>query len=620
MERWVLVLLVLASCAGSPEPDSLELLSFRQEGQTGVFLNETLVFHFSAEVDQASVTGQSFRIHGPEGRRARGRIEVQGSKLLFHPELPRAADLSDGGFVPDGLYHVELAGFPRPDGLRGRRREVLERTVHASFSTVRRASGSRPFLDPSPGVSRLWLSVREDERQIGPLDPIRFRCEEAVDPTTVRSEQFKLYRSTKRDAGTGGEGPQLDALACEVRLVRNDRDGALLEMRPVGESEELVPALEPGEYFLLIDPRDFDLKALGGGPIRFVHGVQPFPIFVAGPRIGLWREEFLDPAGRSPEPVPETDGTALWDGSGKVRARFPLAAGDGQDGTLELTGEIEEKDLHAFRLRVPEGETCELTGPGLVVLRSQGRLAIEGRLTRRVEPAPHGWSEQESWEEWSRRTDQLPPSAWTVPSMAGGVRGPRGSEPDTALSAWLAEAAARDEAWTVLISGADLVVSEQAAIHTDGQVLLVAGGWVRVLGELGTRDAWDLGEGGQSLGRRSEHIANRLFIDEPGGENPLAGTIRLGTLSAPILPPKGVTRWRSARHGGAPGQGSYSVLFRGVRYGPPRTLLLFGPVQDPALLEGCQALSLLVRLELHPGETWDPPTLDWVELTWSESP
>ena len=99
----------------------LELLTFKQSGAADVCLNELLAFNFSEELDRSSVTPQSVRISDPSGAAARGRLQVDGARLTFEPELPLAADLSDGGLRPGTRYTVELGGFPRPDGIRSGR-------------------------------------------------------------------------------------------------------------------------------------------------------------------------------------------------------------------------------------------------------------------------------------------------------------------------------------------------------------------------------------------------------------------------------------------------------------------------------------------------------------------
>src|SRR5262245_57540507 len=145
--------MILASgvpgCADpAAEPALLELSSFRQDGARSVCLNETLVFHFSADLDPASVTSRSVRIEGPGGTPAAGELRVRRSRIEFWPELPRRPDLSDGGLVPGVRYAVELSGFPHPDGVRSLSGEPLSSPRRASFRAVEPGGSVPLFLDP----------------------------------------------------------------------------------------------------------------------------------------------------------------------------------------------------------------------------------------------------------------------------------------------------------------------------------------------------------------------------------------------------------------------------------------------------------------------------------------
>ena len=632
MPRRALLSLLVAGCAPVETPE-LSLLQFRQHGQAGVLLNETLDFHFSAELDPASVTDESFAVLGPDGRRARGRVEVDGAKLAFLPDLPKEPDLSDGGLVPGRTYTVLLAGFPRPDGLRGRRGELLGRTTRSSFATVARGGERRVFLDPHPDRLSVFVQVPLTSRRIGPLDPILFECDEALHPGSVAAEQFQLFRE-QPEAG-------LEPIPVALELVENLPERALLELRPRGESPDVVPALEPGTYLLFEDPKRSDLETVGGRPVRLaIRGVPAqlphLEIRVVGPQVVTLREELRDVLRRSPEGVADVDGTALWDGAGSIRLRFPAAAGTGRDGEAPLAGTLATRDLHGTRLVVPEGEVCELPAEGLVVLRAQGSFEVRGRLVRRAERSDLARGPEEPFEAWAARARRAPPDAWTVPSMEEDFETPAGTTPLRqdwpTLSAWLAglcEGAGGPTGppWTVLVAGGDLRVS--GTIQSDGPVLLVAGGWVRVHGRLEVREAWKLREGGGGAGGELSRLRTApLILDEPA-ENPLTITLRVAALSSPIRPQPGFVGWRAAVSDVHEGSGSAAVRFLGERgpeqraeptAAPAQGVRLFGPVENLALLEGCEAVRFLVRLEMPPGVPWDPPRVETVELSWYESP
>ena len=112
-------LLAADACATEPVVISpLRLVDLRPRERSSVYLNEPLVLHFSAELDGSSITADSLRIVSRTGEAAKGVRFVVGRELTFMPDPVRAADLRDGGYVPNTSYIVELAGFPRSDALR----------------------------------------------------------------------------------------------------------------------------------------------------------------------------------------------------------------------------------------------------------------------------------------------------------------------------------------------------------------------------------------------------------------------------------------------------------------------------------------------------------------------
>jgi hypothetical protein len=77
-----------------------------------------------------------------------------------------------------------------------------------------------------------------------------------------------------------------------------------------------------------------------------------------------------------------------------------------------------------------------------------------------------------------------------------------------------------------------------------------------------------------------------------------------------------VRRWHPllVAPGGRAGAGAYCVRFVGERAalaGSGEVL-----VDDPMRLEDCPTLRLQVELRVEPGATWDPPWVDFVELSW----
>lgn len=642
--------LVCAACQppAEPKPDALVLRLTRPENADAVRLNEDLVFHFSAEVDRASVTHDCVRITDETGRPARGRLVVEGQRVRFVPATVLAPDLSDGGYVPGARYRVEIAGFPRPDGLRSVDGAPLAATVRWSFRVVdverdvgphfedRDPERVRPLrLFPEPQAVR---KSQRDENEKGtelryelePLDAIYLRCEEPLDPASLVDGAFALrsrlgtevrlrarllenepdaaFRPPPVRARSSAppEAWQRELRAALVELTpvsRLTRDGSpwSLVHRPAVRTLDLVPVALvpwiPPVPVLVPRERSGAPRDLGG------HSVwQPALLAVSFQVVergrddgrGAWLEEFVDTRLRSTLAVPGCDGTASWTESGRVEVRFLAAAGTGQQGDVELTGGQTFRDLHAVRAFVPPSSTCTLDPtPGPLVVRTQGTLRVAGRLVR---------------ETGGRST-----LAFTRERLSTWI--------DRALAA-PSDVAARDMDWTVLVAGGDLVVEGEIDVSTP--ILLVAGGRIRVTGTVrGSQptQVFRLGEGG-GAGLAASNV-DELELDAPE-TNPLRVPLRFAVLSGP-MPPRGtVVEWLEAEARGSSAPKGSAAPGWSVRYvaelGPPPVAPEdLRPVDSPELLERAGPIQLLIELEVEPGGRWRPPFVDSVRLAWRES-
>ncbi len=605
----------LAGCSPSPAEGGLELIGFRQNGFTGVALNEELVFHFSEELDPGSITGGSVRILDELGQSATGSLRARGNALSFLPDLPRTTALTDGGFRPATSYRVELGGFPRPDGIRSREGALLSATLLLDFRTAEPRGEHPLFLDPFTGPNPL-LPVSTD---IGPDDPIQLECREALDPTTVSSEHFVLQHARQ----TRGREPSFEELPLEVELLENRRDHALLELRPRIDIAR-GRFLQPDEtYYLSLRPGN--LKTLGGREVTSVWRNPPF--LVVRVRLGKLEEDFRSTRRRSDELPPGCDGTALW-GPGTteedrdeqdLRLRFPAAAGSGVHGEIELRavqdlpGDLGEAGtaravrMEASRLTVPAEAAVDLGGfEGPLVLCSQTSLEVAGLLQRR--------GVKESAENLARELEGL---------------SSRTAEKDwPALSVWLERALASGEPWTILVAGGDLRVPETGVIDLDGPLMLIAGGSIRVAGHVYAREVWKTSEGTGNIEARPPPRAGTdprpgvrkvpLRIDPPA-TNPLRATLRVGALSRALPLPRGITGWNPALLDGHPGIGRMGLRLLGRRGGSSDAgATLWQPLST---LEGPDEMRFLIELEIPPGsgEAWDPPRLEQLVLSWDES-
>ena len=551
----------------------------------GVFLNEALIFHFSADVDPRSVTPESITIRplpkqGADSRStakpsvANGRFDISGTRVRFLPKLGTARDLTDGGLLPGTRYEVLMRGFPSPDGLRSIDGLPLGVSSRMVFETAELTEPRQQIFDDTTPV--VGQPLRLDTRKLGRSKSVTLRCAEPIDPSTLEDGEFHLVNPE------GGETVRL-----EPRLIENDRvTGAKLELRP---ERRLTAGVYAFPADLVVSVRDY-----GSNPVWY-------PSLIIGDQIQVleederqteYTEDFLGDDSlnrRSPLPVPDSDGSASWIGDGRVTIRFPAAAGSGADGTCRLTGTDGRTDIHATRLSVVEGEQVELlSAPGLVTLRAQGTLSVKGSITRRC----------------GRESE---------------VTHARGET----LSSWLQRAREVDAPWTVLIAGGDLVIDDLGSLDVDGPLVLVAGGSIRITGRVRAqeRQLWRLGEGG---GFRSDQPASPLDLElDPPYLNPLREPLTFRLLSQISPSGGGVERWIPAVVSKMDGSGLARVLFLPADLPLTMPLDTWGAVDDPTRLESKGALRLLFELRVDPPvrqsrklPLWDPPVIDSVTLKW----
>jgi hypothetical protein len=619
------------ACTGSEggEPRTLRLVRKDPGHNQGVFLNEPLSFHFSAEVDPLSVGRESIVIETAKGERARGELEVEGRKVVFRPDVPHAQDLSDGGYRPGVEYLVRIAGFPRPDGIRAATGEPLAQTERWSFTTVALDAPRRGSLFDDPHQEHrkppdLYPGAPGDYT-IGAADAIYLGSEKQIDPTSVRSGDFKLVRQR---VAAGGAEPVCDLFA---RLVENEpvarrerprgiasqssdkawrteRRAALIELTP-------VQPLEPGRYVLQYQParppageeawslRDFSRRPL----FLEVHGFER-TIQVDGSRDSSARgeafvEDFVDRDLRTPLVVADCDGTAAWEGSGRVEVHYPLAAGDGSADAVSLSAEEPRTDLQATSIDLAPGATCRLAeAPGLVILRAQGRITLRGNLERRAPLAQ--------------------------PLDCDKERG-------VPLTGWLARVKAANPSWTIVIAGGDLVIDSEGEIRSEVPVLLIAGGQIRNSGKssLPVLRFWSQsGAGGmRTPGGPSDA---RFELDPPIGANPLKRPLRFAVVSGPVPQTGGIERWISAYSIG--GLEPPSSSFRpshpasestasswSVRYFPadaPHAPDFSKGATSPVQLPQPGSVRFVVELVLGDKADWQAPYVDRVQLAFERAP
>jgi diadenosine tetraphosphatase ApaH/serine/threonine PP2A family protein phosphatase len=567
--------LVLCACpAAEGEPVRfvhLTQMSPRPDRRVGVYLNEPLEFNFSADVDPSSVTMESILVRDVvSGAPASGYFEVTGRQVVFLPTLGRERDLSDGGLRPGTRYEILIRGFPVLDGLRSVEGWPLAASglFHLETAQVTEPRGQM-FEDNTPESGDPLYTAP------GPYsgeESLLVRCDEPLDPSTLVDGEFVLIPQRASD----------ESIPLDLRLVSNSRDGgAELELRP-------RRLLAPGVY-RLTTPVGTSIRDFSGNPVWYSPrpGQEPqVEISEQGEERPALDMTFLSDVMRSRHVVEDVDGTAHWNDSGLVTVRFPLSAGNGADGDVRLAGAESRRDVHATSMDLGAGEEAQLLSvPGLVVLRTQGKLRIDGTLRRRAGPAED--------------------------SIDGSYD--RGD----GLSAWLGSAQVADSNWTVLVAGGDLVV--EGEIDVDGPLLLAAGGRIRVTGRLRAQhdELWLVGGGGS--GSQNQPASSADLVLDPPYDNPLVGQLRYAVLSTYLPSSGGVVRWAEPEVHAEERGGTYEISYLPADLPVDRPLTEWGAVNSPRDLLEADRLRVLVILTVGPstGRTrWNPPVVDDVQLVW----
>lgn len=643
-EVWALASIVGLSLAGSgcfhggDEAPSFALVEVRTfEMGAPLRLNDDVILEFTAPIDPSTLTRDAVALVDEDtGSVARGRWIVDGRTLRFSPAAPRQANLLDGGLQPGATYELRLAGFPSVSGLRSADGHGLARPLVKKLEVVSLGPG-RPLLrDASPDVARR-LELRPDQLGADPSRPLPWNsallvaCSEPIDPRTLDASDFEIAPMGGSEA-TGGPSPNgflggsydrsngsATVPIASIRLIHNADEiddfpgsapaGAVLRFEPSG-GLPLRPGARTARFQLRVKegaPRpalsDYSGRSPYRGPLQFFaarHGDD------VSESEASYEFDFEDDSDFWPGLDSRADGTARWSGNGRVDIRYPAAAGTGRDGPERLDGEVAVSDLHATSIDCPAGTEVSLPATGMVVLRAQGRIDIDGRLVRRTEEAPNPM--------WS--SEPRPKVEWL--------------EASEDLSTWLAGAIERDECWTVIVAGGDLVVN--GTIEVDTPLLLVAGGRIRGRARPETRpgQCWLLGDGGFDLPFRGGsgeqgRMDPPLRIDEPI-VNPLVRPLTFVAISSPAPKAAAPRLWgRSAvvSSGDTPG-GSVRVQYL------PANALSRGeddpgqavPADEPmGALEADSTgsrvrLRIVLTVEPHRGP-WEPPFLDRLRLTWT---
>jgi hypothetical protein len=561
---------VLAGCerADPGRKEAFRLVAFGEADARAVLLNEKLHFVFSAPVDPSSVTSRSIAIRSEDGASAQGRFEVSRERVGFHPDQALARTLDDGGYRPATAYRVEVAGFPRPDGVRARDGRILERGASASFRTVDPAKGIQPFLDDNPFQGPFPGLPGASPLQVRIGDPISIVFTEPLRPDTVTEESFRLREFRG--------GTELEDIAIEVRLPRPG-EGRVVEIVP-RDPEPL-----PTKYVLVIRDR---IQDYGGNRVPALSAFVEFLPTSPEEAAEVFSEEFSTERNLDLEDAGE-DGWAAW-GNGTVSVQVPDLAGDGRLGPWSPGGVVRWRAGETAKIAVGGGEREAAIGDlpfAEVDVGPEAEVRIEGDGPVRIRSASTFRV---------RGTIRRGRTEGGVPTLRKG-----GSPSDAKDALALLEGSKGPD--LVLASAGNLLVEGEVAC--EGILILITGGRV-VVAPGGKVSAGRLfvASAGPPLARGSLHPEIEKLRPAPTGEGWRPPRTLAFSCASRFLP------FPDARYLPPPlleGGGGAEVLFYGARSlpersGEPDPSSVVGPFEDLERLEGLPFLRFRVRFEIRP--------------------
>ena len=175
----------------------LVLLNFSHEAVANAPLNSTLEFSFSEAVDPGTISTASIQIReGPSfGSTVYGSFVVNGSKVVFEPQLAALCDHSDSGFKPATAYRIQAIGFPEEFAVRNTTGQALGSTATYEFGTREETDPDR-YTDQIPGVGPVVVSSSPANAAaavpVAAGNRIELVLSENVDPCTVSSSSVTV--------------------------------------------------------------------------------------------------------------------------------------------------------------------------------------------------------------------------------------------------------------------------------------------------------------------------------------------------------------------------------------------------------------------------------------------
>lgn len=366
-----------------------------------VMLNDWITLHFDAPIDPLTVTRDTVTVLDAEGHQVQGHLRVDAQYVAFVPEPPITPELNDGSLEPGREYRLVAAGYPRPDAIRSRAGQRLDRMFVGVFKTA--VYDASPPLRPIQGVPTVLRPAFHGQVPIDrPIVQLHFTL--PVLPTTVRPAAFEALLS--RGSRLWQVRPRSVRVA-SARGPTDDYPGCTVELDLGGEL-----AVVDGDETEVLQPGDFLSVRLAQGPDAVLgYGNQPV---LQSSDAALWT--VVEGASVAVLEWPRALGErplgsdSLLPGfevvQGGVRARARVEAGTGALGILRPLrnlvlrpgepfdrgdGTIVQSVGNAFpflAIDIPAGVTVRLEAPAGAALLACGSVRIDGQLWIETEPVP----------------------------------------------------------------------------------------------------------------------------------------------------------------------------------------------------------------------------------------
>ncbi|MBX3461947.1 MAG: hypothetical protein KF830_02165 [Planctomycetes bacterium] len=235
-----------------------------------IYLNDPINIDFSnpVDLDSASLLTMSFQaldqLGNPVSENVNGTFQLAaspgdtspGRRLQFVPRYPSNNEFTDGGFRAGRTYLVSLVGGVAGNGtvLRDRNGRGLRQPVTFRFSTFDGTQSAQLFRNPKsggPARTKLEISTTAGLTNVplnlfgAPPTEIRLHFDQALNPSDVNvptsldtnplvrneNQRGRIYLDYEAAFATPGTYTWIPA---DVELERNDLNGAVVVLRPVG--------------------------------------------------------------------------------------------------------------------------------------------------------------------------------------------------------------------------------------------------------------------------------------------------------------------------------------------------------------------------------------------------